>query len=72
MSREKDSKLTRFSRNSLTIMPSPPGTGLTKEEKREFDNYFRGKGMSREFYLKHYRPYSGLTLTPSGGTISVF
>ena len=69
MPREKYSKLTRFLRNSLSVQPSAPGTGLTKEEAREFDNYFQGKGMSREFFLKHYRPRDSFSLAPSKITI---
>lgn len=38
---------------------------MTEEQGREFDNYFRGKGMSLEFAERHYRLSGSLSISPS-------
>lgn len=66
MPRDKASKLIKgFSKTGVYVQGSPPGEALTPEQLREFNNYFRGKGMSREFYERHYNPNGSVSITPS-------
>jgi hypothetical protein len=66
MTKNKSSKLEKgFRKDGLTVQGSSPGKALTQEQRREFDNYFRGEGMSREFAERHYRLSESLSISPS-------